>query len=128
MAAFMSKYQAETYAALRIIVGLLFMAHGLQKIVGWPLAVPDGVMPAAIKWVGGSIELLGGLAVAIGFQTRWAAFLCSGMMAVAYWMAHGTKHWAPIVNQGELAVLYCFVFLFIAAKGPGIWSVDGGSR
>jgi putative oxidoreductase len=128
MAAFMGKFQAETYAAMRIIVGLLFMAHGLQKLVGWPVGVPEGMMPDAIKYSAGPIELLGGLAVAIGFQTRWAAFLCSGTMAVAYWVGHGLKHWAPIVNQGELAILYCFVFLYIAAKGPGIWSIDGGGR
>jgi len=128
MAAFMGKFQAEIYAALRIIAGLLFMAHGLQKIVGWPVAIPEGMMPEPLRWSAGLIELLGGAAIAVGFQTRWAAFLCSGMMAVAYWMAHGLKHWAPLVNQGELAVLYCFVFLYIAAKGPGIWSIDGGSR
>jgi putative oxidoreductase len=128
MAAFMGKFQAETYAALRIMAGLLFMAHGLQKLVGWPIEVPAGLMPESIRWSAGPIELLGGLAVAVGFRTRWAAFLCSGTMAVAYWMAHGLKHWAPIANQGELAALYCFVFLYIAAKGAGSWSLDGGSR
>jgi len=74
--------------------------------------------------VGGGIELLGGVLVMVGFQTRWAAFLCSGMMAAAYWMAHGTNALLPIMNKGELAVIYCFVFLYIAAKGPGIWSID----
>ena len=62
----------------------------------------------------------------IGWQTRWAAFLCSGLMAAAYWMAHGMQGLLPLVNQGELAALYCFVFLFIAARGPGIWSLDRG--
>ncbi|MCC6640341.1 MAG: DoxX family protein [Deltaproteobacteria bacterium] len=128
MAAFMGNFEAQTYAALRIIAGLLFLAHGIQKLVGWPIGVPEGMMPDALRWTAGSIEMLGGLAIAVGFRTRWAAFVCSGMMAAAYWMAHGLAHWAPIVNQGELAVLYCFTFLYIAAKGPGIWSVDGGGR
>lgn len=128
MAAFIGRLQAETYAVMRIVTGLLFLAHGLQKLVGWPIGVSAGMMPDAIRYTAGPIELLGGLAVAIGFHTRGAAFVCSGMMAVAYWMAHGLKHWAPIVNQGELAVLYCFVFLYIAAKGPGRWSLDGGGR
>ena len=72
----------------------------------------------------GSIELIGGTLIMIGLFTRWAAFLCSGLMAAAYWVAHGTKELLPILNGGELAALYCFVFLFIAAHGPGLWSVD----
>jgi putative oxidoreductase len=86
---------------------------------------PPGV-PAFIIWIAGPIELLGGFLVMIGLFTRWAAFLASGLMAFAYWMGHGTKALLPVVNQGELAVLYCFVFLFIAARGPGIWSVERG--
>ncbi len=86
------------------------------------MAPPDA--PAFVIYVAGSIELIGGVMVAAGFMTRWAAFLCSGLMAVAYWMAHGTKHLLPQMNQGEPAVLYCFVFLFICAKGSGKWSVD----
>ena len=81
-------------------------------------------MPAFIGFVAGPIELGGGLLLLVGLYTRWAAFLCSGLMAAAYWMAHGSRHLLPMINEGELAALYCFVFLFIAAKGPGIWSVD----
>ena len=77
-----------------------------------------------MKYVGGSIELVGGVLVMIGLFTRWSAFVCSGMMAAAYWMVHGTNALLPVVNKGELAVVYCFVFLYIASNGPGIWSVD----
>ena len=123
MVNFMRRYASETYALMRVIVGLLFLCHGLQKIVGWPQPMPPGV-PAFIVYVAGPIELVGGALVAVGFRTRDAAFLCSGLMAFAYWMAHGSKHWIPLVNQGELAIVYCFVFLFIAANGSGKWSLD----
>ena len=81
-------------------------------------------MPAFVQYGAGSIELIGGALVMIGLLTSWAAFLCSGTMAAAYWMAHGTKALLPIQNGGELAVLYCFVFLLVSARGSGIWSVD----
>ena len=123
MAAFMRRFDGETYALLRIVAGLLFLWHGTQKLFGFPAPSPDA--PAFVIWVAGPIELVGGTLVAIGLFTRWAAFLCSGLMAAAYWMAHGTQHLFPIVNRGELAALYCFVFLFIAAHGAGRWSVDG---
>jgi putative oxidoreductase len=126
MASFMRPYEQQTYALFRIVAGFLFLWHGLQKLVGFPSAMPPGV-PAFIIWIAGPIELLGGFLVMIGLFTRWAAFLASGLMAFAYWMGHGTKALLPVVNQGELAVLYCFVFLFIAARGPGIWSVERGS-
>jgi putative oxidoreductase len=127
MPAFMRRFDSQAYAALRIVAGLLFLWHGTQKLFGFPVPMP-GEAPAFVVYVGGGIELVGGLLVMIGLLTRWAAFLCSGMMAVAYWMAHGTKGLFPLQyggNGGELAALYCFVFLFIAAKGPGIWSADG---
>ena len=98
--------------------------------------MPAGMeVPAFIIWIAGPIELFGGILVMIGLFTRWAAFLCSGLMAFAYWMGHGanSQHWTahgwkavfPSINQGELAILYCFVFLFIAARGAGRWSFDG---
>lgn len=119
---FMQAYGGHTYALLRIIAGFLFIFHGAQKLFGFPLPPPEA--PALIIYGAGGIELVGGVLVMIGFFTRWAAFLCSGLMAAAYWMAHGTQALWPIANQGELAVLYCFIFLFIAARGVGMWGVD----
>lgn len=126
MATFMRTFEPQSYALLRIVTGFLFLWHGLQKVVGYPPGLPDGVPPFII-WTAGPIELVGGALVMIGLFTRWAAFICSGTMAFAYWMAHGTKALLPVVNGGELAVLYCFLFLFISARGSGIWSVDGGA-
>ena len=124
MAGFMQRYQGETYALLRIMTGLLFVWHGTSKLFGFPTEAPAEA-PAFVIYVAGPIELVGGALVALGLFTRWAAFICSGLMAAAYWMAHGLNHLFPLVNQGELAALYCFVFLFIAANGPGMWSVEG---
>jgi putative oxidoreductase len=125
MAGFMRKYQGETYALMRIVVGFLFLWHGSQKLLGFP-PLPEGIeIPAFVTYIAGPIELIGGLLVMIGLFTRWAAFVCSGQMAFAYWMAHGTHALLPIMNQGEPAVVYCFVFLYIAAHGAGRWSVDG---
>lgn len=122
MPTFLRKFSAETYALMRIVTGLLFLFHGTQKLFGFPAASHGG--PAYIVYGAGSIELIGGLLVCIGLFAGWAAFVCSGQMAVAYWTAHGMKHAFPLVNGGELAVLYCFVFLCIAAHGAGIWSLD----
>lgn len=131
MKPFMSIYNSQCYALMRIIVGFLFLWHGAQKLFGIPSAMPGGV-PPFITYVAGPIELTGGVLVMIGLFTRWAAFIASGQMAVAYWMVHGTKALLPIQNNGELAALYCFVFLFISTQGGGIWSVDAhrsdGSR
>ena len=124
MASFLKAYTGETYAAMRIMVGLLFLFHGTEKLLSFPHPPPPEV-PAFVIYAAGPIELVGGLLVAIGLMTRWSAFFCSGLMAAAYWLAHGANHLLPMVNKGELAVLYCFVFLFIAANGPGKWSVDG---
>jgi putative oxidoreductase len=127
MASFMRPLEPYTYAAMRIVTGFLFFWHGSQKVLGWP-PPPEGMTPPAfITWVAGPIELVGGLLVMLGVLTRWAAFICSGLMAAAYWMAHGTRALLPVQNQGELAVLYCFVFLFIASRGAGIWSVQKSS-
>jgi putative oxidoreductase len=125
MATFMRSYQSQTYALFRIVTGFLFLWHGLGKMFGIPTPPPPGA-PAFVIWIAGPIELVGGVLVMIGLFTRQAAFLASGLMAFAYWMGHGFRALLPIVNQGELAVLYCFVFLMISAHGPGIWSLDAG--
>lgn len=121
---FLRAYEPQTYALLRMVSGFLFLWHGMQKVFGFPGPVPAGAPPFII-WTAGPIELVCGALVMIGLLTRGAAFLASGLMAFAYWMAHGTKALLPVQNQGELAALYCFVFLYIAARGPGIWSADG---
>ncbi|MEM7411219.1 MAG: DoxX family protein [Myxococcota bacterium] len=126
MASFMRPFQSQVYAVFRIVVGFLFLWHGTQKLFGFPAAAREGT-PAFITYVAGPIELVGGILVMIGFFTSWAAFLCSGLMAAAYWMAHGLQDVFPLNNGGELAALYCFAFLFIAARGAGIWSVDGNA-
>lgn len=122
---FMRAREAEVYAVLRIVTGFLFQWHGIQKLFNWPEPMPEGV-PAFIVWIAGPLELFGGLLVLVGLFTRPVAFVLSGLMACAYWMAHGTKALLPSMNGGELAVLYCFLFLFISARGSGIWSLDGG--
>ncbi|MBI4395674.1 MAG: DoxX family protein [Elusimicrobia bacterium] len=122
----LEKYADHAYALMRIIAGFMFSFHGVQKIFG---VLSEFQPPVGSQiWFGGIIELLGGLAVMLGFQTRAAAFLCSGQMAVAYFQFHwklqlGPKFF-PVINQGELAALYCFVFLFIACRGGVKWSVD----
>jgi len=120
---FMSRYNSQCYALMRIVAGFLFLWHGAQKLFGIPSAIP-GEAPAFIIYIAGPIELVGGILIMIGLYTRWAAFLASGLMAAAYWIGHGTTALLPIQNQGELAALYCFVFLFISSQGGGLWSID----
>jgi putative oxidoreductase len=120
----MRPFEQHTYALMRIMVGAIFLWHGSQKLFGYP-PLPQGIeIPAFVTWVGGPVELFGGILVMLGLFTRWAAFIASGQMAVAYWMAHGTHALLPQMNGGELAAVYCFVFLYIASRGSGIWSVD----
>jgi putative oxidoreductase len=120
-------YSEYVYAVLRIVAGLMFACHGMQKVLGWfggfgaPGATAD---VGSMMWIVGMIELVGGLMIAVGLLASWAAFLCSGLMAIAYFFAHQSAGLLPIVNKGELAVLYCFLFLFIAARGSGPLSVD----
>lgn len=123
MLGFLERYEAQTYALLRIVTGLLFLWHGSQKLFGFPAAAREGT-PDWITFGAGPIELVGGVLVMIGLFTRPAALICSGAMAVAYWLAHGMRDLFPLNNGGELAALYCFAFLFIACRGGGIWSFD----
>lgn len=111
---------------MRIVIGLLFLQHGSQKLFG----IPGSGQPApnfsllSLMGVAGVLEFFGGLLILVGLFTRPVAFILSGQMAVAYFMAHAPHGLLPIVNKGELAVLYCFVFLFLSAAGGGVWSVD----
>ena len=119
---FMKSLEKHIYAIMRIVTGFMFLWHGSQKLFNFPAT--DYQIPPFIKYGGGLIEFVCGVLIMIGLGTRWAAFIAAGMMAVAYWMAHGTKAVLPLVNQGEMAALYCFIFLFISARGAGIWSID----
>lgn len=123
MTAFLAPHGDRIYAAFRIVVGFLFLCHGAQKIFGL-FGGASGV-PAFVQWGAGGIELVGGAMVMVGFRAGWAAFLCSGLMAVAYFLAHQGNALFPIENGGEPAALYSFVFLLIAARGSGTWSIDG---
>jgi putative oxidoreductase len=117
----LGRFEPEIYAAFRIVVGFLFLCHGLQKLFGWLGGVQGSGAPAdaPLIVVAGVIELVGGALVAVGFLASWAAFICSGQMAVAYFLAHQAQGPLPIQNKGELAALYSFAFLLIAARGAG---------
>jgi len=122
----MRRFEPYAFALLRIVAGLLFVCHGTSKLFGYPPAsgLPHPLPPILI--VSAVIELVAGLMIALGIFASFAAFIASGEMAVAYLVAHlqfGKASFWPMVNQGELAVVYCFVFLFIFAHGAGIWSV-----
>jgi putative oxidoreductase len=130
--AFLDNRAAQLRALLRIMAALLFMEHGLMKLLAFPAAQPGAPSPLpAILVAAALIELVGGALIAIGLFTRLVAFVCAGEMAVGYFMAHASKGFWPALNGGDAAILFCFVFLYIAAAGPGAWSVDamrGGKR
>jgi putative oxidoreductase len=121
-----ASFSGPLLSILRIMTGLLFFAHGSAKLLKFPATqyFADGVALISLTGFTGMLELIGGTLIAIGLFTRLAAFILSGMMAVAYFMAHAPQGFHPINNGGELAILYCFIFLYIAAAGPGPWSVD----
>lgn len=110
-------------SVLRIVSGLIFMEHGTFKWLGFP---PPGGNPqlATMSGAGGIIELVGGALLVLGLFTRPVAFILSGEMAVAYWWSHAPRNFFPIVNQGDAAILYCFIFLYIVFAGGGAWSLD----
>jgi len=117
-------FQPKLLGLLRIVTGFLFMQHGGQKIFGFPAAQRGEFELFSMMGVAGSLELFGGLLIVIGLFTRSAAFVLSGLMAFAYFMAHAPQAFWPILNGGELAALFSFVFLYIAAAGPGAFSLD----
>jgi putative oxidoreductase len=119
----LSRWQPQLLAILRIVVGLLFLEHALSKFFAFPVPFPVHPLPPLLI-AAGAIELISGVLVTIGLFTRLAAFLASGEMAIAYWMQHFPKSPWPLANMGEGAVLFCFIFLYIAAAGPGAWSID----
>ncbi len=122
----LSRWQPQLLAVLRIVVGLLFLEHALIKLAGFPPGGKPGLQDVgSFLWVAGVIELLTSVLVTLGLFTRLAAFVAAGEMAVAYWMVHAKMGLYPAVNMGEAAILFCFVFLYLAAAGAGAWSIDG---
>ncbi len=119
----LARWQPQLLAILRIVVGLLFLEHGLSKYFAFP--VPFMVHPLTpLLMAAGAVELITGILVTIGLFTRVAAFIASGEMAIAYWTSHFPKSPWPIANMGEGAILFCFIFLYLAAAGAGAWSID----
>ena len=122
----LSRYEPWLLALLRIVVALLFLEHGLIKLFGFPPGGMPGQQPIGnLMWIGGLVETVTGLLVLVGLWTRLAAFVAAGEMAVAYFMFHAPQGFFPALNMGDGAILFCFAFLYIAAAGPGPFSIDG---
>jgi putative oxidoreductase len=117
-------YRPQLLAVLRIVVGLLFLEHATQKFFAFPVPFPVQPIPSLLL-AGGVIELITGVLITLGLFTRLAAFVASGEMAFAYFYVHFPQSFWPVVNKGEAAILFCFIFLYLAAAGPGAWSIDG---
>jgi putative oxidoreductase len=121
----LNAWQPRILSILRIVAGLLFMQHGLSKHFAFPIPYVGGQFPMFGQiWFAGWIEIIGGLLLVLGLFTRWVAFLCSGLMAFAYFLGHQHRAWFPLANAGNLAILYCFVFFYLFFAGGGPWSVD----
>jgi putative oxidoreductase len=123
-----SKYTPEVLSIARIVIGLLFLEHGTSKLFDFPHGAMAQPTMGSLIWFQGIIELVGGVLFIVGFQTRPVAFILAGDMAVAYFMAHASKGIYPMLNGGDAAILYCFVFLIYFVAGPGRWAVDGSSK
>ncbi len=118
-----TRWAPRVLSVLRIVAALIFMAHGTSKLLGFPASdMSPAVM--SLPWIAGLLELVGGALLALGLFTRPVAFILSGEMAVAYFMAHAPQSFFPVLNGGDAAILYCFVFLYIVFAGPGPWSLD----
>jgi putative oxidoreductase len=121
----LSRWQPQLLAILRIVVGLLFLEHALIKLAGFPPEGKPGLQDVgSFLWIAGVIELVTSVLVTLGLFTRLAAFIAAGEMAVAYWTVHAKTSFYPAVNMGEAEIIYCFVFLYLAAAGAGPWSID----
>jgi putative oxidoreductase len=112
-------------SVLRIVAALLFFEHGTQKLLGFPAGPnPGGPAALSLPWIAGVLEIVGGALLTIGLFTRPTAFVLSGLMACAYWIAHAPRSPFPVLNGGDAAILFCFVFLYFVAAGGGVWSAD----
>lgn len=121
----LAEWAPRLLSVLRIVVALLFIEHGAQKLFGFPVPPANGLpAPLSLLWDGAVLEFAGGLLVLVGLFTRPVAFLLSGEMAFAYWMFHAPRSPFPVINGGDAAILFCFVFLYLAAAGGGVWSLD----
>jgi putative oxidoreductase len=123
-----SKYAPEVLSIARIVIGLLFLEHGTSKLFDFPHGTMAQPTMGTLIWFQGVIELVGGALFIVGFQTRLVAFILAGDMAVAYFMAHAPKALYPMLNGGDAAILYCFVFLIYFVAGPGRWAADGSAK
>ena len=125
----LGQWSPYALAALRIVAALLFVEHATVKFFAFPTAMSGsgGALPPIIV-VAGLIELIGGSLIALGLFTRPAAFVASGMSAAAYFIGHASRSFWPAINQGEAAIMFCFIFLYLACAGPGAWSIDGMRR
>jgi putative oxidoreductase len=124
------KYTPQMLSILRIVAALIFIEHGTQKLWAFPGPPPSGNLPAIMSLGGAAalLEVILGPLLLVGIYTRWMAFILSGEMAFAYWISHFPRNFWPILNNGDAAILYCFVFLFIACAGVGAWGLDRSLR
>ena len=129
-AAVFATWGPRMLSVLRIVAALIFLEHGTMKLLGFPVGPPEqtNVALGSIPGIAGLIELFGGTLLLLGLFTRPVAFILSGEMAVAYWMAHAPQSPFPAVNMGDAAILYCFIFLYLVFVGPGPWSLDEARR
>jgi putative oxidoreductase len=121
---FLATCRPWALSLLRIVIGLLFLEHGTSKYLSLPVSQMTGASPMSLSGFNGLIEVFGGVLIVLGLFTRPVAFILAGDMAVAYFLAHAPRGFYPLLNGGELAIVYCFVFLYIAAAGAGPWSLD----
>jgi putative oxidoreductase len=119
----LQKWAPRVLSLTRIVAGLIFMEHGTQKLLGFPPGEHSGARFMTLIWWSGVIELVTGALIALGLFTRAAAFVASGMCAVAYWMVHAPKSPYPVNNGGDAAILFCFLFLYLVFAGPGPWAL-----
>ena len=124
----LAEWTPRMLSILRIVTALLFIEHGTGKLLGFPPGSNAGPALFSLIWVQGVIEFAGGVVLAVGVFTRPVAFILAGDMAVAYFMAHAPRSFYPLLNGGDLAITYCFIFLYLAVAGGGIWSLDTARR
>ncbi len=123
----LTTWRPRILSVLRMVAAFIFLLHGTQKHFGIP-ATERVTETFSLSWIAGVIEIVCGLALLVGFQTRAAAFLSSGLMAFAYWIAHAPRDLFPTNNGGDASILYCFVFLYLVFAGPGPWSLDAAMK